>query len=147
MSEPGYKGGWFIGADDKTVAENALRRLRALQRRWEKSGHTDITALMGMVIFVVPDPLRGWLVECLQRLIPRGRLKAHYKQSVWMWVRQELKQNPNLTVEEAQRRVAEKLRLAKHPASSAGTVQGYWQEVEKALPPNRRHKRRHPRRL
>ena len=62
------------------IREGAAARMAALKQKWEKSGRTDIHALLGALIFCqigLPPWLFTGLMQLVQRQLPQERPPDH----------------------------------------------------------------------
>jgi hypothetical protein len=113
----------------------------ALERRWKKSGYTDLDAQRGLLIFERPQmspALFAGLWQLLERQLPRE--KPPYHGLRWLLVKDALAHNPNMKVREASEEASKR---AAHTAAhgSAGTIERSYYIFEK-----QQARRRPPRR-
>jgi hypothetical protein len=128
----------------EAMAEDIGKRTAALQRCWEQSGHTDLFALHGALVFyahTLPYWLSAGLFEALEKLLPQMRWPYHEVR--WLAVRDALADG----FEWLDAYDAASERLKGTPArGKSGTMMKSYQKVERTLPPHARRPRTYRRR-
>jgi hypothetical protein len=121
------------------IVEDIAKRIAALRGRWEQSGHTDLSALSGAMMFYAPI-LPGWLSaglrEVLRKLLPQ--MRRPYHEVRWLTVREALTEGYEWVDAYA---VASK-RLKGTPArGKSDAMMKSYQKVERGLPAHARRPR------
>jgi hypothetical protein len=129
-------------AADRPWADTAPR-MAALEQQWEKSGQTDLHALLGALIFCQAQ-LPPWLFSGLCRLLKQQfrQPQPPFHEIRWLMVRQALDEE-NLPWDEAYDWASKK--LANTPAHGGpDTMMKSYQKIQHGLPkrPRRPQRRR-----
>jgi hypothetical protein len=116
----------------RALACDINARMAALQRQWEASGHTDLHALRGALVFcrtMLPPWLAKGLLGVLDKQFPQMRWPYH--EIRWLAAREGMLEN-NLCSQEAYEYAV--ARLADTPARCGwGMMMKSYQKIERSL--------------
>jgi hypothetical protein len=106
-----------------------------LKQQWERSGHTDVHALRGALIFLEAQ-LPPWVFSGVMQRLKVQQMQPPYHEIRWLMVR-EARIEKKLLAAEAYEYVSKK--LANTPArAKTDAIMKSFQKVESKLPPGLR---------
>jgi hypothetical protein len=116
----------------RALVDDINARMAQLKQQWERSGHTDVHALRGALIFLEAQ-LPPWVFSGVMQRLKVQQMQPPYHEIRWLMVRIEKK----LLAAEAYEYVSKK--LANTPArAKTDAIMKSFQKVESELPPGLR---------
>jgi hypothetical protein len=110
-------------------------RMAQLKQQWERSGHTDVHALRGALIFLEAQ-LPPWVFSGLMQRLKVQQMQPPYHEIRWLMVR-EARIEKKLLATEAYEYASKK--LANTPArAKTDAIMKSFQKIESGLPPGLR---------
>jgi hypothetical protein len=119
----------------RALVDDINARMAQLKQQWERSGHTDVHALRGALIFLKTQ-LPPWVFSGVMQRLTVQQMQPPYHGIRWLMVR-AARIEKKLLAEEAYEYVSKK--LANTPArAKTDAIMKSFQKVESELPPGLR---------